>query len=96
MADRGFNIQDLCASKGVTVNIPHFLKGRSQLPGVTVFDDRKLSSKRVHIERSIGLVKTYKILNTALNPYYISIASKIFGICVMLCNFRENIISKNA
>lgn len=45
MADRGFNVQDLCAPNGVRVNIPHFLKGRSQLPGFTILQDRKLSSK---------------------------------------------------
>lgn len=28
MADRGFNVQDICASQGVAVNIPHFLKGK--------------------------------------------------------------------
>ncbi|XP_044596703.1 uncharacterized protein LOC123273366 [Cotesia glomerata] len=50
MADRGFNVQDIFESQGVTVNIPHFLKGK-QLPSVTVLSDRKLASKRVHIER---------------------------------------------
>lgn len=45
---------------------------------------------------SIGLVKTYKILDTPLSPYYYSLADKIFATCAMLCNFRENIIPKNA
>lgn len=96
MADRGFNVQDICATKDVKVNIPHFLRGDSQLPGVTVLQDRKLFSKRVHIERLIGLVKTYKILEHPLSPSHISLTTKIFQICLMLCNFREGIISKNA
>lgn len=67
LADRGFNIKDLFADKDVTVNIPTFLKGKSQLPGLTVLQDRKLASKRVHIERIIGLIKTYKILKNDLH-----------------------------
>ena len=30
MADKGFDIQDDFAAKGVTVNIPSFLKGKTQ------------------------------------------------------------------
>ena len=94
MADRGFKIQDICAAKDIKVNIPTFLKGASQLPGISVIADRKLSNKRVHIERLIGLMKTYKIFMTPMNPYYIPIASKIFKVCFMLCNFRESIVSR--
>lgn len=92
LADRGFNIQDKFAESNVTVNTPTFLKGQTQLPGLTVLKDRTLASKRVHIERLIGLTKTYKMLKSELDHNYIPIASKIFFICVMCCNFRESII----
>ncbi|XP_023946630.2 uncharacterized protein LOC112051988 [Bicyclus anynana] len=95
MADRGFNVQDLFASKNITINIPTFLKGRSQLPGVVLKRDQRLTSQRVHIERLIGLTKTYKILQTPIISFYVPIASKIFFICMMLCNFREKIVNKN-
>ncbi|XP_063391523.1 uncharacterized protein LOC134677033 [Cydia fagiglandana] len=92
LADRGFNIQDMFAHKNVAVNIPTFLKGKTQLPGLTVLKDRNLASKRVHIERLIGLTKTYKILKSDLDHSYIPIAGKIFFICTMCCNFRESIM----
>lgn len=95
MADRGFNVQDLFACKGIGINIPHFLKGKSQIPGFQLNLDQKLASKRVHIERLIGLTKTYLILRTELNHFYVPLASKIFFICMMLCNFREGIVNKN-
>nr|XP_037872963.1 uncharacterized protein LOC101736528 isoform X2 [Bombyx mori] len=95
MADRGFNVQDLFASKGISINIPSFLKGKSQIPGVQLKIDQKLASQRVHIERLIGLTKTYLILKNELNHFYVPLASKIFFICVMLCNFREGIVNKN-
>lgn len=92
LADRGFTIQDMFIDKNVTVRIPTFLKGKSQLPGLTVIKDRELANKRVHIERIIGLTKTYKILTNDLDHSYIPIASKIFFICFMSCNFRECIM----
>ncbi|XP_074042273.1 uncharacterized protein [Leptinotarsa decemlineata] len=78
MADRGFNVQDLFATKNIGINIPTFLKGKSQLSGVQVKHDRNLAKYRVHIERLIGLSKTFKILTSELNAYYVPLASRIF------------------
>jgi hypothetical protein len=71
MADRGFNVQDIFAPKDIEINIPSFLKGASQLPGLTVVHDRKIASKRVHVERIIGMTKTYKILKQELNTNFV-------------------------
>ncbi|CAG5055652.1 unnamed protein product [Parnassius apollo] len=92
MADRGFNVQDIFASRDITINIPMFLKGKTQLPGVRIIQDRKLASKRVHIERIIGLAKSYKILKSELSPYHVPLASRILFVCAMACNFRESIM----
>lgn len=46
MADRGFNVQDLFAAKDVHVNIPSFLKGKSQLTAAEVVKDRRIAAKR--------------------------------------------------
>lgn len=96
MADRGFNVQDLFASRGVAINMPDFLKGRDHLPGTVIMKDRKLASKRVHIERLIGLTKTYKILEKKLQHCYVHMGSELFFVCVMLTNFKENIVGHDA
>ena len=43
-------VQDLFASKDVKVNTPTTMKGRTQLPADIVVKDRKIASKRVHVE----------------------------------------------
>ena len=96
MADKGFNVQDLFAPFDVAINIPTFFRKRNRLTGNIVLHDRKISSKRVHIERLIGLGKTYKILCHPLTATETKISSDIVFICYMLCNFRSNIISKHA
>ncbi len=57
MADRGIMVQDLFASRDIFVNTPTMLKGKSQLEPEEVHKDRKVASKRIHIERVIGLAK---------------------------------------
>ncbi|XP_061167395.1 uncharacterized protein LOC133176262 [Saccostrea echinata] len=96
MADKGFNVQDLFAPKDVSVNIPSFFKKQNRMSGKTVLRDRKISSKRVHIERLIGLGKTYKILKTPLNTTETKLASEILFVCFTLCNFKKCIVPKHA
>lgn len=59
MSDKGFNVQDLFASRDVTINISTFFKKQNRIWGNTILRDRKISSKRVHIERIIRLAKTF-------------------------------------
>ena len=58
MADRGIMVQDLFATQDVFVNTPTMLKGKSQLEPEEVVHDRRVASKRIHVERVIGLAKT--------------------------------------
>lgn len=95
MADRGFTVQDIFAPYNVTVAIPHFTRGKGYIPLRELLMDRKLSRYRVHVERIIVLMKTYKIMSTKLNKYYVPLASEISQVCMMLCNFKECIMRKN-
>lgn len=96
MADKGFNVQDLFAPYDVTINIPTFFRKKNRMTGKTVLKDRAISSKRIHIERIIGLAKTYKILKEPLNVTETKLASEITFVCFMLCNFKPCIIPETA
>lgn len=62
MADRGFDIADLLAPKCVTLNIPPFTKGKTQLDQAEVQRHRKVSSLRIHVERAIERIKIFRVL----------------------------------
>ena len=96
MSDKGFDVQDIFAPMDVTVNIPTFFKKKNRMDGKTVLRDRMVSSKRVHVERIIGLGKTYKILRNPLNQTETMLSSDILFVCYMLVNFRKCIVSRNA
>jgi hypothetical protein len=57
MADKGFNVQDLFESSNVVINITTFSKRINRMTNATVMRDRRISSKRVHVEHIIGLAK---------------------------------------
>lgn len=96
MADKGFNVDDLFLPYKVSVNIPAFFRKKNRLSGVIVRKDRKLASKRVHVERAIGLAKTYRILVEPMNTTECALATEIAFACFTLCNFRRNIIPYTA
>ena len=96
MADKGFNVQDLFERYDVQINIPTFFKKKNQISGKTIKSDRMISSKRVHIERLIGLAKTFKILKHPLNNTQSALGTQILKVCCYLCNFRMGIVSKTA
>ena len=62
MADRGFNIRHLLLPKGATLNIPAFSYGKT-LSSKAVKRSRKIASVRIHVERAIGRMKTFRILS---------------------------------
>jgi len=89
-------VQDLFALVDVTVNTPTFLRHRNQFRAKSLLRDKKIASKRVHVERVIGLAKTYKILCTPLNGVETALGGRILFCCFMLCNFRSCIVPQSA
>lgn len=67
------------------------LKGKSKLEGQDVVKDRGIASKRIHIERIIGL---YKILKKELPQSKAILVSRVIFICFSILNFRPCIVDK--
>ena len=63
MADRGFNIQEMLASKGVKVNIPPFMNQDGQFEEGELLETRRIATLRIHVERAMERIKNYHILD---------------------------------
>jgi hypothetical protein len=96
MADRGFIVGDLFCLQGVQVNVPTVMKGITQLPAEKVIRDRRIASKRVHVERVIGMAKHFRILKQELDHSYIPLGGRILFVCLSLTNFMPGIVNKDA
>ena len=92
MVDKGFNVEDMLEPKNVSLRIPTFLKDNKRLNPSEVENDSKISSKRVHIERHIGQIKTFSILQGPLSHTETIFASQIIFVCSILVNFRSSIM----
>ena len=62
MSDRGFSIQELCASRGITLNKPKEKENDQfmEVDGASNFD---IAATRIHVERFIRRVRDWGILN---------------------------------
>ena len=92
MADKGFLIQDLLAPMGVRLNVPPSLQSKSQMPTDDVLVTKKIAQLRVHVERAIGQVKEFRILQTLLPSTMWDSINEIIYVCCMLTNFSPPLV----
>lgn len=92
MADRGFTIADLTIQRGITLNIPP-MKHEGQFTEAELLTTRRIASLRIHVERAIGRIKNFRILNDIPNSMARN-ADQIFYVCAMLSNFNSPLCSK--
>eukprot|EP00794_Sanderia_malayensis_P008326 gene8326-9219_t len=82
MSDRGFSIQDLCAIKGVALNRPK-QKDCDQFLQKDVASNFDIAATRIHVERFIGRVRNWTILNKVWPLKQIDLLSSTWQ---MLCH----------
>lgn len=88
MADRGFNIRHLLLPKKATLNIPAFSHGKC-LSSKAVKRSRSIASVRIHVERAIRRMKTFKILSGIIPLKYRFLLHQITCIVAVLCNLQS-------
>ena len=87
MAGRGFDIQDELTPLGVRLNIPPFLKGKTQLKKEELVETRRIASLRIHVERAIERIKNYHIFDRVIPASLTNVAEQMVFVCTILTNF---------
>ena len=85
MADKGFLIEDALGKKKCKLVIPPFRGATPQFTTDQVFDTQEIARRHIHVERSIGRVKTFHILDGVLPLTLAPLATQI--VCSLLTNF---------
>lgn len=91
MADRGFNIRHLLLPKKATLNIPAFTHGKV-LSSKALKRSRSIAKVRIHVERAICRMKTFKILSGIIPLKFRFILFQITKIVAVLCNFQPCLV----
>ena len=92
MADRGFDIADILPTN-VTLNIPPFLGTRQQLTADETDETARIAAVRIHVERAIGRIKNYHILDGNCALSLTPVMDQIFTVCSYLTNFLPPLVS---
>ena len=87
MADRGFDIQDDLTLLGVKLNMPPFLRGKSQLDEDEMIETRRIASVRIHVERAMERIKNYHIFDRVIPASLTDLANQMFFVSSALSNF---------
>jgi len=92
LADRGFPITEDLAGKGVTVLIQSFTRGKKQLEGRNVERSAAISRVRIHVERCISRMKTFKLLKGTIPITLMHQLDDFVTIIGGLCNLMPPLI----
>ena len=93
MADKGFTISDLLEPMGVGLNIPPFVRSRSQQNPSEVIATQEITSERIHVERAINKVKNFQLFNQVVPLSLAGSLNQMWTVCAILTNLQNPIIS---
>ncbi|XP_077497991.1 uncharacterized protein LOC144108696 [Amblyomma americanum] len=94
MADRGFKLEPHLEAQGIRMNAPAFTRGKSQLSEKEVTKTRRIASLRIHVERAINRIKTYRIFKQALPIKSRKHINMIVFVCAGLCILKGPLIKE--
>ena len=90
MEDRRFTIKYMVKDIGIELNIPSFMEGHAQLQIKEVQEGRRNASVCIHVERAIGQMKNFAILQGTFPISMSRIINQV--VCVFLTNFMPALL----
>ncbi|KAK3105240.1 hypothetical protein FSP39_020500 [Pinctada imbricata] len=94
MGDKGFNIESEVESLGLRLNIPPFAQSGKQMSQHDALYTKKIAMHRVHVERAIRRIKSFKILSGRFPLSLMSSVNQIWYVCSVLTNFMPPCIKE--
>ncbi|XP_057306739.1 uncharacterized protein LOC130644953 [Hydractinia symbiolongicarpus] len=94
MADRGFQITEELLLRYCHLVVPPGARLKSQMTFMECSKTKSVANLRIHVERSIRRMKTYRILQTPLPITMLHHVDDIVRTCAAFCNLKSMLIQK--
>lgn len=88
MADRGFQIQEELYLKFCKLTVPPGARLKSQMTEAEVKKTKEVANLRIHVERAINRIKTFRLLKYTLPITMLHHCDDIVKTCAALCNLK--------
>ena len=92
MADNGFTIQEELLIRHAELVKPPPAKGYDQASRANVMSTKKVANIRIHVERAIQRLKTFRILSGTYPISMLSIMDDVICVCACMCNIDTILI----
>ena len=92
LADRGFLVSEEFASRGVTLRTPSFTRGKKQLSAAEVHSSKRISNVRIHVERVIGRMRNFLILQSTVPLTQVHLLDDIVVIVAAMNNLLPSVV----
>ena len=93
LADRGFLIEDELHRRGAYLKLPKFTKGKDQLAASDVHTSRQLSNVRIHVERVIGQLKKFRLIQNTIPISQVDMLDDVMKVISALINLNKSVVS---
>ena len=90
MADRGFQITEELLARNTRLVIPPGARLKSQMTFGECSKTKSVANLRIHVERAIRRIKTFRILSTVIPITMLHNIDDIVRVCGALCNLNQN------
>ncbi|CAN0404564.1 unnamed protein product [Pylaiella littoralis] len=92
MADRGFNpIARHLLRVGIKMTVPPSArKGEERFTGIDADESRTVAKLRIHVERAIGSLKQWRLLNTKFTSKNMDLIPSVVDVCASLVNILNS------
>ncbi|XP_012562119.2 uncharacterized protein LOC105847239 [Hydra vulgaris] len=94
MADRGFQIREELLFRYCSLSVPPGARVKSQMTASECKKTTDVANLRIHIERAINRIKTFRILKNVLPISMLYHMDDIILSCAALCNLKPALIKK--
>ena len=84
MADKGFTIESELKTLGLHLNLPSFVSSGTQMSQSDVDLTQKIAAHRIHVERAICKIRTFKLVSHCIPTGIFGSINKVWTVCALL------------